>query len=287
MNPSSIKIGVIGGSGFYEIEEIEIIKEYFPETPWGKPSDVIFIGRYNQIEIAFLSRHGRGHIYNPSEVPYRANIAAMKSLGVEHIIAFSAVGSLREEIKPRDFVLPSQIIDRTKGIRPHTFYEHGVVAHFMFADPFSPVLAEVIYKHRNVLNVPMHKDKTLICMEGPAFSTRAESHLYRSWGADVINMSVLPEAKLAREAEISYQMVCMSTDYDCWKEDEEAVSVEMVIENLHANAENAKKLLKSIVQDVVNLPNPYKNSIHSSIITSKEKRNPQQIKKLQYLFPDL
>lgn len=287
MNHSSIKIGVIGGSGFYEIDGIEIINEYFPETPWGKPSDVIFIGRYNQIEIAFLSRHGRGHVYNPSEVPYRANIAAMKSLGVEHIVAFSAVGSLREEIKPRDFVLPSQIIDRTKGIRPHTFYEHGVVAHFMFADPFSSILADVIYKHKDILNVHMHKDKTLICMEGPAFSTRAESHLYRSWGADIINMSVLPEAKLAREAEISYQMVCMSTDYDCWKEDEEVVSVELVLENLHANADNAKKLLKSIVQDIVKLPNPYKNTIHGSIITSKEKRNFEQVKKLQYLFPDL
>ena len=287
MEKQQVKIGVIGGSGFYQIENIEIISEYFPETPWGKPSDVIFIGKYNQIEIAFLSRHGRGHYYNPTEVPYRANIAALKSLGVEHIIAFSAVGSLREEIKPRDFVLPSQIIDRTKGIRPHTFYENGVVAHFMFADPFSSVLADVIYKHKDVLNVPMHRDKTLICMEGPAFSTRAESHLYRSWGADIINMSVLPEAKLAREAEISYQMVCMSTDYDCWKEDEEAVNVEMVIENLHANAENAKKLLKAVVLDVYNLVNPYKNSIHSSIITAPEKRNSDQIKKLKYLFPDL
>lgn len=283
----NIKIGVIGGSGFYQIEEIEIIDEYFPETPWGKPSDAIFIGKYNNIEIAFLSRHGRGHYYNPSEVPYRANIAALKSLGVEHIVAFSAVGSLREEIAPRDFVLPSQIIDRTKGIRPHTFYENGIVAHFMFADPFSSSLADIIYKHKDAIDVKMHKDKTLICMEGPAFSTRAESHLYRSWGADIINMSVLPEAKLAREAEISYQMVCMSTDYDCWKEDEEAVSVEMVIENLHANADNAKKLLKAIVGDIVNLPNPYKNSIHGSIITAPEKRNPEQLKKLKYLFPDL
>lgn len=283
----NVKVAVIGGSGFYEISEIKIVQEYFPETPWGKPSDTIFIGEYNQYKIAFLSRHGRGHYYNPSEVPYRANIAALKSLGVEHILAFSAVGSLKEEIKPRDFVLPSQIIDRTKGIRPHTFYENGVVAHFPFADPFSPKLAEVIYKHRNILDVEMHKDKTLICMEGPAFSTRAESHLYRSWGADVINMSVLPEAKLAREAEISYQMICMSTDYDCWKEDSEDVSVELVIQNLHANAENAKKLLKSVLVDIFNLENPYKNTIHSSIITAKEKRNKEQIKKLRYLFPDL
>lgn len=281
------KIAAIGGSGFYQIEGIEITDEYFPETPWGKPSDTIFIGKYNNIPIAFLSRHGRGHYYNPSEVPYRANIAALKSLGVEHIVAFSAVGSLREEIAPRDFVLPSQIIDRTKGIRPATFYENGVVAHFMFADPFSSVLSDIIYKHCKNLNIKIHKDKTLICMEGPAFSTRAESHLYRSWGADIINMSVLPEAKLAREAEISYQMVCMATDYDCWKEDEEAVHVEMVIENLHANAENAKKLLKAIIPDIIDLPNPYKNSIHGSIITAKEKRNSEQIQKLKFLFPDL
>ncbi|MCS7204729.1 MAG: S-methyl-5'-thioadenosine phosphorylase [Leptospiraceae bacterium] len=283
----SVVVGVIGGSGFYQIEEIEIIKEYYPDTPWGKPSDVIFIGKYQDILIAFLSRHGRGHVYNPTEVPYRANIAAMKSLGVEHIIAFSAVGSLREEIKPRDFVLPHQIIDRTKGIRPSTFFENGVVGHIMFADPFSHSLAEVIYAYRHILDVNMHINKTLICMEGPAFSTRAESHLYRSWGADIINMSVLPEAKLAREAEISYQMVCMSTDYDCWKEDEEAVSVEMVIENLHRNTENAKKLLKAILPDVVKLPNPYRGTVEKAIITSKEKRNPEQLQKLRFLFPDL
>ncbi len=282
-----VNIGVIGGSGLYEIPEFSIIRELEIETPWGKPSDKIFICEYNQIQIAFLSRHGRGHIYNPSEVPYRSNIAALKSLGVEHIISFSAVGSLREEIKPRDFVLPSQIIDRTKGIRPHTFYENGVVAHFSFADPFSRVLADIIYNHKDILDVKMHRDKTLICMEGPAFSTRAESHMYRSWGADIINMSVLPEAKLAREAEISYQMICMSTDYDCWKEDEEEVNVELVIENLHKNSENAKKLLKAILRDIKDLNNPYKNTIHSSMITTPDKRNPEQLKKLRFLFPDL
>lgn len=282
-----IRIGVIGGSGLYEIPEFKVLKELSIETPWGKPSDTIFICEYNQILIAFLSRHGRGHIYNPSEVPYRSNIAALKSLGVEHIISFSAVGSLKEEIQPRDFVLPSQIIDRTKGIRPHTFYENGIVAHFSFADPFSKVLADVVYSHKDSLNVKMHRDKILVCMEGPAFSTRAESHLYRSWGADIINMSVLPEAKLAREAEISYQMICMSTDYDCWKEDEEDVSVEMVIENLHKNSENAKILLKAILADIKDLENPYKNKIHSSIITASKKRNPEQLKKLNFLFPDL
>ncbi len=282
-----VQIGVIGGSGFYQIDGFEIVDEIFPDTPWGKPSDSIFIARYQGILIAFLSRHGRGHYYNPTEVPYRANIASLKSIGVEHILSFSAVGSLREKIKPRDFVIPNQIIDRTKGIRPHTFYENGIVAHFMFADPFSKVLADAIHKHKDVLDVKMHKNKTLVCMEGPAFSTRAESHLYRSWGADVINMSVLPEAKLAREAEISYQMICMSTDYDCWKEDEEDVSVELVLENLHANAENAKKLLKSLIPSVYHLPNPYKNTIHSSIITAPEKRNPEQLNKLRFLFPDL
>ncbi|MFN3605262.1 MAG: S-methyl-5'-thioadenosine phosphorylase [Leptonema sp. (in: bacteria)] len=282
-----VNIGIIGGSGLYEIPEIKIISELNPKTPWGNPSDTIFVGKYNDIKIAFLSRHGRGHIYNPSEVPYRANIAALKFLRVEHILAFSAVGSLREEIAPLDFVLPSQIIDRTKGIRPHTFYENGIVAHFMFADPFSSELRDVIYKHRQAINVNMHINKTLICIEGPAFSTRAESHLYRTWGADIINMSALPEAKLAREAEISYQMICMTTDYDCWKEDEHDVNVEMVIKNLHQNSENAKKLLKEVLSDIVNLKNPYKNTIHSSIITAKEKKNIEQLNKLKYLFPDL
>ena len=280
-----VKVAIIGGSGLYEIDGLEIEEEYFPETPWGKPSDSIIVGKYDGTPVAFLARHGRGHFLNPSEVPARANIAALKSLGVEQIIAFSAVGSLREEIAPRHFVLPSQIIDRTKA-RPSTFFEEGVVVHVMFADPFSSILADLIWSKHATIEVPFHRDRTLICMEGPAFSTRAESLMYRQWGADIINMSVLPEAKLAREAEISYQMVCMSTDYDCWKVEEEPVTVEMVIGNLHANAENAHKLVKELIGPASQLPNPFKGTSSAAVITSPGSRNAQALKKLEYLFPD-
>lgn len=282
---SEVKVAIIGGSGLYQIDGLEIETEYFPETPWGLPSDKIIVGQLNKIPVAFLARHGRGHTLNPSEVPARANIAALKSLGVEHILAFSAVGSLREEIAPRHFVLPSQIIDRTK-IRPSTFFEEGVVVHCMFADPFSQSLADVIWSKHSVIDTSFHRNRTLICMEGPAFSTRAESLLYRQWGADIINMSVLPEAKLAREAEISYQMICMSTDYDSWKVEEEPVTVEMVIGNLNANSENAKKLAKALIEPVSKLPNHYHGSSAKSIITAKEALNQETVEKLRYLFPD-
>ncbi|MBW7856837.1 MAG: S-methyl-5'-thioadenosine phosphorylase [Leptonema sp. (in: Bacteria)] len=282
---SEVKVAIIGGSGLYQIDGLQIESEYYPQTPWGKPSDKIIIGQLNNIRIAFLARHGRGHTLNPTEVPAKANIAALKSLGVDHILAFSAVGSLREEIAPRHFVLPSQIIDRTK-MRPSTFFEQGVVVHIMFADPFSPSLADLIWSKHSVINTSFHKNRTLICMEGPAFSTRAESLMYRQWGADIINMSVLPEAKLARESEISYQMICMSTDYDCWKVEEEPVTVEMVIGNLNANSENAKRLAKELIEPVSKLPNPYLGSVSKSIITSKDALNQETVEKLRYLFPN-
>jgi len=228
----------------------------------------------------------------PSEVPSRANIAALKSIGVEAIIAFSAVGSLREELKPRDFVLPSQIIDRTKGIRPSSFFEDGLVAHAMFADPFSAVLEQVIWEKRGVIEGgDFHCNKTLVCMEGPQFSTRAESHMYRSFGADLINMSALPEAKLAREAEIAYQMVCMSTDYDCWKEHEVAVTVEAVVGHLRANTSNAQRLLAAILPGVSEVVENgkalegLKGSMRFACMTAPEKRNAEAVKKLEFLLP--
>ncbi|WP_411824178.1 S-methyl-5'-thioadenosine phosphorylase [Leptospira sp. 'Mane'] len=281
----TVKIGVIGGSGLYSLEGMEIKGEVQPETPWGKPSDTITIGVFKGKEIAFLPRHGRGHFLSPTEVPARANIAALKSLGVEEIIAFSAVGSLREEIHPLDFIIPSQIIDRTK-LRHSSFFENGVVAHAPFADPFSVSLAKKAEAAAKSLGLNVHTNKTLVCMEGPLFSTRAESHMYRSLGGDIINMSVLPEAKLAREAEIVYQMVCTATDYDCWKEDEAHVTLEMVIQNLLKNAETSKKLL-SVLIDQIGLSDDLslKESTKYSIITAPEKRNPEQMKKLKYLFP--
>jgi 5'-methylthioadenosine phosphorylase len=280
-----IKIGIIGGTGLYSLDGMEIIKEIHPDTAWGKPSDSITIGRFKGKEIAFLPRHGRGHFISPTDIPAQANIAALKSLGVEEIVSFSSVGSLRQEIPPRDFVLPSQIIDRTK-VRPSTFFENGVVAHAPFADPFSANLAKRILTAANGIQLKIHTDKTIICMEGPLFSTRAESHMYRSWGADIINMSVLPEAKLAREAEIAYQMVCMSTDYDCWKEDEEHVTLDLVIQNLTKNADTAKALLAELIPSLGNGDDlSLVGSTKFSIITAPEKRNPEQVKKLKTIFP--
>jgi len=281
-----IKIGVIGGSGLYHVDGISVEDEFFPETPWGKPSDAIIIGEYAGQKIAFLPRHGRGHFLNPTEVPSRANIAALKMMGVEEIIAFSAVGSLREEIAPRDFVIPSQIIDRTKGIRHSSYFENGIVAHATFGDPFTPYLAQIVLDaSKQVPGIKMHTEKTLVCMEGPAFSTRAESIMYRGLGGDIINMSVLPEAKLAREAEIAYQMVCMSTDYDSWREEEEAVTADYIIGNLNANAEKAGALLKAIIPSLGKNKNPHKGNMKFAVITAPEKRDKEIVKKLNAILP--
>ncbi|KAI9476190.1 MAG: nucleoside phosphorylase domain-containing protein [Benjaminiella poitrasii] len=291
---SDVKIAVIGGSGLYNLEGLEVIEEVNPETPWGYPSDKIVISRLPSGEkIAFLARHGRGHYLTPTEVPVRANIAALKSLGAEVIIAFSAVGSLREEIPPCDFVLPDQLIDRTRGLRPSTFFGEGVVAHAVFADPFHAGLADLIASHAKSLEfgAELHRNKTAVCMEGPAFSTRAESHMYRSWGGDVINMSALPEAKLAREAEIAYQMICMSTDYDCWRQNEEVVTVETVMQNMGNNGKNAKNLLHAFLPDLEEaiknntLEPKLKGSMKFSGMTAKEKRNPETVRKLDYILP--
>ncbi len=281
----NVKIGIIGGTGLYSLDGMEILEEVHPDTPWGKPSDAITIGKFKGKTMAFLPRHGKGHFLNPSEIPAQANIAALKKLGVSEIVAFSSVGSLRQEIAPLDFVIPNQIIDRTKA-RHATFFENGMVAHAPFADPFSDRLTKVIESTAKQIGLKLHTKKTLVCMEGPLFSTRAESHMYRAWGADIINMTVLPEAKLAREAEIEYQMVCMSTDYDCWKEDEEHVTVEMVIQNLTKNAETAKKLLSALVDSLgTEDKNLLEGSTKFSLITDPAKRNPEQISKLKYLFP--
>jgi 5'-methylthioadenosine phosphorylase len=249
-----VAVAVIGGSGLYKLEGLEFLGTVNVETPWGLPSDPITIMALPDGQrVAFLARHGQYHTYNPSEVPFRANIAALKSLGVRVILAFSAVGSLREEIRPGDFVLPDQLIDRTKGIRESTFFERGIVAHAPFADPFHAPLADLIEREAAVAlpKLKIHRQKTLICMEGPAFSTRAESNLYRAWGGDVINMSAVPEAKLAREAEIAYQMICMSTDYDCWRADGEDVTVQTVLQTMTENSRAAKQLLLTLLPAVL------------------------------------
>ena len=223
----SAKIAVIGGSGLYDIEGLEDVQEHVIDTPFGSPSDAIRIGTLNGRRVAFLARHGRGHRYNPTEVPVAANIWALKSLGAFWVVSVSAVGSLKLEIEPRHFVIPDQIIDKTKN-RYGTFFK-DIAVHVGFSHPFHPDLAKILYESCVAEGVTVHDGGTYVCMEGPQFSTRAESELHRSWGASVIGMTAIPEAKLAREAELCYQTVALATDYDCWRESETPVSVEEVV----------------------------------------------------------
>jgi 5'-methylthioadenosine phosphorylase len=243
---SKARIGVIGGSGVYNLEDIEYHDEVDLWTPYGSPSDHIRLGRYKGRELAFLPRHGRTHKYNPTNVPYQANIYALKQLGVEWIIAVNAVGSLQLKQKPLDFVVPDQVIDRTKH-RPSTFFD-PIAVHVAFADPFCDPLRKLLIESAQECGVTVHPDGTYVCMEGPLFSTRAESNLYRSWGADLIGMTALPEAKLAREAEICYAIVAAVTDYDCWHEED--VEIDMIIQNLMKNADNLKQLIKTIIPKI-------------------------------------
>jgi 5'-methylthioadenosine phosphorylase len=243
------RIGIIGGSGLYELEGMSHVKEVRISTPFGDPSDAIKLGDIEGVRSAFLPRHGVGHRFSPSELPSKANIYALKSLGVEYIIAISTVGSLKEKIKPMDIVIPNQIIDRT-FLRPDTFFGNGIVGHVAFADPYCPILSDVLYDAVHKTGTRVHDGGTCIVMEGPQFSTRAESELYRSWGADVILMTALPEAKLAREAEICYGMMAIVTDYDCWNEVSETVSVDMVISNLKKSIVVAKKALRHAIMGV-------------------------------------
>jgi len=240
-----VKIGVIGGSGIYDVEGITDIRKEKIRTPFGDPSDKIVIGNLEGIPVAFLPRHGRGHSIMPSELNSRANIYALKSLGVEQIISISACGSLKEELKPRDIVIPDQLFDRTRQ-RPYTFFGEGIVAHIGFANPYCPELSRILYQVARDLGLSVHLGGTYVCIEGPQFSTKAESKVFRSLGFSIIGMTNLPEAKLAREAEICYATLGLVTDYDVWKEGEE-VSVERVIGNLLANIESVKKLIKAAI----------------------------------------
>jgi 5'-methylthioadenosine phosphorylase len=240
------QIGIIGGSGLYSMPGFEAQQEVTIDTPWGRPSDAYFVGKLAGKAVAFLARHGRGHRFAPSELNFRANIYGMKSLGVERIISLSAVGSLKEEHRPLDFVIPDQFFDRTRG-RVSTFFGDGLVAHISFADPVCPQLAVLVHSAARAAGVNAKMGGTYLCMEGPAFSTKAESNIYRSWGMDVIGMTNLQEAKLAREAEICYVTVAMVTDYDCWHPEHDAVTVNDIIANLNHNAENASKVVAAAV----------------------------------------
>lgn len=243
---SQARIGVIGGSGLYQMEGMSEVEEVRVTTPFGDPSDAITVGRVGDVMMAFLPRHGRGHRLSPTEVPSRANIWALKSLGVEWVISVSAVGSLREDIAPRDLLIPDQLFDRTKS-RVNSFFEGGIVVHCTFAEPFCPTLSQLLYESASQMgDVTVHKGGTYVCMEGPLFSTKAESRVYRNLGMDVIGMTALPEAKLAREAELCYATIACATDYDCWHEAKESVTVEMVINNLGANVANAQRILRDV-----------------------------------------
>ena len=275
---NEVKIGVIGGSGLYEIEGMTRVKKVRIRTPFGNPSDVITIGSLEGMRIAFLPRHGKGHHISPTELPVRANIYALKSLGVEWIISVSAVGSLKEEIHPLDLVIPDQLIDRTKS-RVNTFFGRGLVVHVSFADPFCPVLSDILYQAAVDVGANVHKGGTNLVMEGPSFSTKAESNLYRSWGASIIGMTALPEAKLAREAEICYATIACVTDYDTWHETEESVIIEVIIANLARSADTAKKIVRTAAATIPqNRECSCAQALKDAIITAPE-RIPKQMKR--------
>ncbi|MGK7937069.1 MAG: S-methyl-5'-thioadenosine phosphorylase [Xenococcaceae cyanobacterium] len=259
------KIGIIGGSGLYKMDALKEVEEVEIETPFGSPSDAFIVGQLEGAEVAFLARHGRNHHLLPSELPFRANIYGMKKLGVEYIISASAVGSLKQEVKPLDMVVPDQFIDRTKN-RISTFFGDGLVAHIAFGDPVCKNLAGILTDAVTSLElseVDLHRNGTYVCMEGPAFSTKAESNLYRSWDATIIGMTNLPEAKLAREAEIAYATLALVTDYDCWHPDHDSVTVEMVIGNLQKNAVNAQTVIRETVKRINS--NPPESIAHSAL----------------------
>lgn len=250
---SGASVGVIGGSGLYDIEGLTAVREMRVRTPFGTPSDAIVVGILDGTRVAFLSRHGRGHRLSPSEINYRANIYALKSLGVSRVISISAVGSMKESIRPGDVVLPDQFIDLTKR-RAGSFFEGGMVAHVAFGEPICAGLAQDLEKAAHQVGAALHCGGTYLCMEGPQFSTKAESRLYRQWGVDVIGMTNMPEAKLAREAELCYATIALVTDYDCWHDTEEAVTLEAILATLHRNVALAKRILKTVVPSVADAP---------------------------------
>jgi 5'-methylthioadenosine phosphorylase len=271
-------VGVIGGSGLYEMEGLEDVQTVSLKTPFGNPSDAYLVGRLEGVKVVFLPRHGKGHRIQPSSLNFRANIFGMKKLGVQWIIGVSAVGSMKESIHPGEMVVPNQFIDQTKG-RPNTFFDDGIVGHISFADPVCPTLSQILYEAGKDAGATVHKDGIYICIEGPQFSTRAESRLYRTWGVDIIGMTNLPEARLAREAEICYSTIAFATDYDCWHEAAGDVSIGDVLRIL---AESTKTAKSAIRQAIKHLPEKREclcaNALEYALITGK-KFIPQKTKK--------
>jgi len=284
-NYPQARVGILGGTGLYQIEGLTNVQEITLDTPFGQPSDSYLLGELEGTRVVFLSRHGQGHRLLPAEVNYRANIFGFKLLGVEKIISVNSVGSLKEEIKPRDIVLADQFIDRTR--RPNTFFGQGLVAHISLAHPVCPVLSRHVYEVARGLGLRVWPAGTYVCIEGPAFSTKAESRVYRQWGAEVIGMTAATEAKLAREAEMCYVTMNLVTDYDVWKEGEETVSVELVLSNLQANIANAKAIIKKAVASlsrVENVPCSCQEALKNALVTAPEARNPETIEKLKPLI---
>ncbi len=271
------EIAIIGGTGVYEHSAFKNVEEVEIDTPFGKPSDRILVGEFMGRRVAFLPRHGRGHVYSPTNVPYRANIYALKKLGVERIISIAAVGSLREEIKPLDIVIPDQIYDRTK-FRPSTFFD-DIVVHIGFAEPFCPELRRIAIEVVKKLGYECHEKGTYVCIEGPQFSTKAESNVYRAMGFDIIGMTALPEAKLAREAEICYVTIATVTDYDVWKERE--VDVKMVLENMAKNEEKVRRILRELIPAIPKERKcPCKDALKYAITTSRDFISGEAMEKL-------
>jgi len=278
-------VGVIGGSGLYEMHGLTDVHSIKVETPWGNPSDELVVGKLGGTEMFFLPRHGRGHKIMPSEINYRANIYALKKLGVQWIISVSAVGSMKEEIAPGHVVVPSQFFDHTKG-RASTFFGDGIVAHVSMADPVCPVLSGLFYEASIKSGAPVvHKGGTYLCIEGPQFSSRGESNIYRKWGVDLIGMTNMPEAKLAREAEICYATLAFSTDYDCWHETHADVSVEDIIDTLKKNVELARRIIGEVVPMITETRDCIcRNALQNAIITSDEAVSDEVKRRLNLLI---
>lgn len=285
MNKNSATIGIIGGSGLYQFPELKDVHRVALDTPFGKPSDEFVLATLDSIPVAFLPRHGDGHVFTPSEVNYRANIYGMKQLGVKQLIAVSAVGSLREEIKPGSLLLVDQFIDRTRGVREDTFFGDGVVAHVNFADPLCGRLSESLAAAAAREGIPIKNGATYVCMEGPAFSTRAESHLYRSWGASLIGMTNLTEAKLAREAQICFSTIAIATDYDCWREGDD-VNLAELIRILGEGTTLAKRIIVNAIPALAHAQRNCKCSkaLETAVFTRPDKRAAESMTKLSLLF---
>ena len=280
---SKTVLGIIGGSGVYDIDGLENARWQRVESPWGEPSDELLFGRLAGVDMVFLPRHGRGHVHSPTSINYRANIDALKRSGVTDVISVSACGSFKEELAPGTFVMADQFIDRTHA-REKSFFGPGFVAHVSMAHPVCPRLADVLYDAVREESIRSAKGGTYLAMEGPQFSTLAESHLYRSWGCSVIGMTAMPEAKLAREAELPYALVAMVTDYDCWHEEHDHVTVDQVIRVLTANAENARRLIKRVAPKLgpERTPSPLgiEHVLDTALITAPDKRDPELFQKL-------